>query len=101
MENNKELAQKTPKESIQEPIELVKEVEKELSDYRRPFEKSWREYDNAYYGKQHKTGESKKTVKNHVFKIIEGEVPILTDSMPGTQVTSNTEAKQPDADNLN
>jgi hypothetical protein len=90
-----------PAEEQQAPLELVKEVQKELADYRSQFEKSWREYDDAYYGKQHKTGEDKKTVKNHVFKIIEGEVPILTDSMPGTQITSNIEAKQADADNLN
>lgn len=83
------------------PYDIVKEVKKELSEYRRPFEKDWREQDNAYYGKQHKTGEDKKTVKNHIFKIIEGEIPILTDSMPGTQVTANTEKKQADADILN
>lgn len=83
-----------------EPIELVKEVQKELAEYRQPFEKEWREYDNAYYGKQHKTGESKKSVKNHIFKIIEGEVPILTDSMPGTQVDAELEQKQADAEIL-
>lgn len=82
-------------------IELVREVDKELSEYRKQYEKDWREYDDAYYGKQHKTGESKKTVKNHIFKIIEGEVPILTDSMPGTQVTADLQDKQVDADNLN
>lgn len=83
-----------------EPIELVREIHKELSEYRKPFEKEWREYDDAYYGKQHKSGEEKKTVKNHIFKIIEGEVPILTDSMPGTQVDAELAEKQPDADTL-
>lgn len=87
-------------ESSKEALNVVKEVQKELSDYRRPFEKPWREQDDAYYGKQHKTGEEKKTVKNHIFKIIEGEVPILTDSMPGTVVTSSLEEKQGHADNL-
>lgn len=81
--------------------EVIKEVKEELGAYRRPFEKEWKEYDDAFYGKQHKTGENKKTVKNHIFKIIEGEVPILTDSMPGTQVTASTEAQQEDADILN
>jgi hypothetical protein len=90
-----------PEVDVKEPLELVKEVQKELADYRRPFEKEWREYDNAYYGKQHKTGESKKSVKNHIFKIIEGEVPILTDSMPGTQVDAELADKQVDADVLN
>jgi hypothetical protein len=98
MENSK------PKSEVDlktDAIELVSEVKKELADYRSQFEKDWREYDDAYYGKQHKTGESKKTVKNHVFKIIEGEVPILTDSMPGTQVDAETAEKQVEAETLN
>jgi len=82
-------------------LDLVKKTKVELSAYRKSFEKNWKVFDNAYYGKQHKTGESKKTVKNHIFKIIEVEVPILTDSMPGTQVTAHTEESQEDADNLN
>jgi hypothetical protein len=97
-------AQKSPVSSNsekKEPIELVKEVKKELSDYREPYEKEWRESDNAYYGKQHKTGEGVKPVKNHIFKIIEGEVPILTDSMPGTQVDADVAEKQVDAEILN
>jgi hypothetical protein len=82
-------------------IELVREVDKELDEYQAPFRKPWREQDNAYYGKQHKTGEDKKTVKNHIFKIIEGEVPILTDSQCGTQVNAENQARQGDADILN
>jgi len=97
---NKDTEQ-SQKELQQEPLELIKEVKKELSDYRKPYEKGWREEDNAYYGKQHKTGEEVKTVKNHIFKIIEGSVPILTDSNPGTQVTASIEEKQADADILN
>ena len=92
---------KAKKPSGPSAIELAKKTRKELANYRKPFESSWRTYDNAYYGKQHKTGEDKKTVKNHIFKIIEGEVPILTDSMPGTQVTATIEEKQEDADILN
>lgn len=92
MENTKE---KKP------ALELVNEAKDELVSYRKQFEKEWRELDDAYYGKQHKTGEGKKTVKNHIFKVIEGEVPILTDSMPGTQVTANISKKQEDADILN
>lgn len=87
--------------NAKEPIELVKETHQELKKYREQFEKDWRDYDNAYYGKQHKTGESKKSVKNQIFKIIEGEVPILTDSMPGTQVDAELADKQADAEILN
>lgn len=82
-------------------LEIVNEVKKELAEYREQFEKEWREFDDAYYGKQHKTGENVKSVKNHIFKIIEGEVPILTDSMPGTQVDAETASKQAEAEILN
>lgn len=81
-------------------LEVVKETKKELAAYRKDFEAQWKEFDDAYYGKQHKTGEGVKTVKNHIFKIIEQEIPVLTDSMPGTQVTASNEAMQPAADNL-
>jgi hypothetical protein len=100
MENNSQAFDKNAPEKS-DALAVVKEVDKELSDYRKQYEKDWNDYDNAYYGKQHKTGEDKKTVKNHIFKIVEGEVPILTDSMPGTQVTASLQDKQVDADNLN
>lgn len=95
MEKDQEDAKKS------DALEVVEEVRKELSGYRVQFEKDWREYDDAYYGKQHKTSEEKKPVKNHIFKIIEGEVPILTDSMPGTQVDAEIAEKQHEADVLN
>lgn len=101
MENSeKELPENKFNDSDKEALELVKEVKKELSEYRSEFDKQWKVFDDAYYGKQHKTGEGIKTVKNHIFKIIEGEIPILTDSMPGTQVTASREEMQPAADNL-
>lgn len=85
------------KESSREVLKIVKEVKDELSAYRAPLEKNWIEYENFYYGKHHKTGEDKKTVKNHVFKIIEGEVPILTDTVHGTSVLATSEDRQDDA----
>lgn len=84
-------------DSDQETIELIKEVKQELKDYRKQFDKYWDQYDDAYYGKQHKTGEGQKTVKNHIFKIIESEVPILTDSMPGVSLLAEQEDRQDDA----
>lgn len=96
-----EIKNKTQMKPEKSPIDLVKEVKKELGQYRSPFEKDWKVYDDAYYGKQHKTGEEVKTVKNHIFKIIEGEVPILTDSMPGVSVTANIAEKQSGAEMLN
>lgn len=104
MKENEDVANsevKEDKSSKDSVLKLVRKTKTELKAYRKPFEADWKIYDNAYYGKQHKTGEDKKTVKNHIFKIIEGEVPILTDSMPGTQVTASREEKQEDADILN
>lgn len=92
-QNNKE----STKEST---LKTLKEVKTELSKYRKQFESDWKEYDDAYYGKQHKTGETIKTVKNHVFRIIESEVPVLSDSMPGTLITATNSAKQEAAENL-
>lgn len=88
-------------EKIKTPIELVGKVKSENSEYRKQFEAEWDEFDNAYYGKQHRTGEDRKTVKNQIFKVIEGEVPILTDSMPGTNITAHSEERQEQANILN
>jgi hypothetical protein len=82
---------------IEDALKLVREVKKETAEFRKQFEKDWKEQDNFYYGKHHKTGEQHKTVKNHIFKIIEGEVPILTDSMPGVTILSDDENRQDDA----
>lgn len=82
-------------------IKIVKDTKKELSDYRKPQEKDWKEYDDSYYGKQNKHGNDEiKTVKNHVFKIIEGEIPLLTDSLSSTSLTATKENKQAAADML-
>lgn len=78
-------------------LELVREVKEETAKYRKQFEPAWKEYEDFYYGKHHKTGEDKKTTKNHLFKIIEGEVPILTDSIPGTTILADREDRQDDA----
>lgn len=88
------------KKSDDSVIKFVNEIESELKTYRKTFEADWKQFDDAYYGKQHKTGENVKTVKNHVFKIIETEVPVLTDSMPGTLFTATTQEKQYAADVL-
>jgi hypothetical protein len=88
------------KTNAEEALKIVRETKKELAAYRKPFEADWKKYDDAYYGKQHKTGEDIKTVKNHIFKIIEGEIPLLTDSMPSTQITASREDKQQTAEIL-
>jgi len=98
--NDSEKEGKTQKEKETKSLERSKKVEQELANYRRPFEAAWKDYDNAYYGKQHRTSNDKKRVKNHIFKIIESEVPILTDSEAATSVQANTEDQQDTAQNL-
>lgn len=100
MENIKENPVSVDPINNEDALEIIKDVKKELADYRKPLEKDWKAYDDAYYGKQNKTGEDVKTVKNHIFKIIEGEIPLLTDSLPTTQLTANRDDKQEIADNL-
>lgn len=100
IENEKEKNDDISKASNEESLKLIKETKKELAEYRKDFEKSWKIYDDAYYNKQHKTGENVKTVKNFIFKIIESEVPVLTDSMAATAITASTESNQEAANNL-
>ena len=103
MENKEESLEKTSKDETQgsnEALQKAREIKKELQDYRNEFDKMWKIYDDAYYGKQHKTGEGIKTVKNHIFKIIDSQVATLTDTMPSTQVTASREDKQESADIL-
>ena len=88
------ISQKNDEQAV---LKLVQEVKEETGKYREQFEKGWKEGEDFYYGKQHKTGENLKTTKNHLFKIIEGEVPILSDSMAGTTILSDREDRQDDA----
>jgi hypothetical protein len=91
---------KEKKSDDQDALKERNEAKKELKAYREQFEGDWKKYDDAYYGKQHKTGETSKPVKNHIFRIIENEVPILTDSMAGTNLTASQAQKQQAADML-
>jgi hypothetical protein len=90
MENNNE----------ESTLKIIKEVKSELSEYRKPFESDWNKYDNAYYGKQHKTGDDVKTTKNHIFKLVETEIPMLTDGMAIPTFTAKRQDKQAPADIL-
>ena len=79
---------------------LTGKIEKELKKYQKQFRSDWRDFENAYYGKQHKTGDAVKQTKNHVFRIIETQVPVITDSMPSTLFTATRNDKQLGADML-
>lgn len=81
-------------------VALSEKIKKECKKYRNQFSSEWKEFDDSYYGKQHKTGEKHKTVKNMLFKIIEQELPVLTDSMPSTLITALKAPDQVQADIL-
>lgn len=68
-----------------EIIERIDKLYKEAKKYREQFEPSWKEEDRFYSGKHWRFAE-KRPLKNWCFSIVEGELPILTDSRPATDV---------------
>lgn len=70
---------------MQEVLKLVERKFNESAEYRKQFEEKWKEYERFYNGKQWQYNE-RRPVKNFIFSIIEGEVPILTDSRPSVDV---------------
>jgi len=69
---------------------------KEARRYRNVFKHEWEESERFYDGR-HWERTNRKPVKNFVFTIIEGEVPILTDSRPSTDIVPNEQEEQEDA----
>lgn len=63
----------------------------ESANARQKKEQKWEELERFYRGKHWQYNE-KRPVKNFIFSIIEGEIPVLTDSMPASDVV----AKEPD-----
>lgn len=55
----------------------------------------------AYYDGDQWQGDPDKPVKNIIFTIVEGEVPILTDAIPGVDVIALDDAREEDAKMLN
>ena len=100
MEKPNEKKNLTPEERTVASLALSDKVKRECKRYRKQFESEWKDYDDAYYGKQHKTGEKHKTVKNELFRIIEQELPVLTDSMPSTLLTAKKSIQQQATDIL-
>jgi hypothetical protein len=79
------------KDSSDDALECVKKVHTSLQKYRDQFAREWREFERAYYGAIWDNTSKYKPFENRVFEIIEGEVPILTDSMPSTVVNTTDE----------
>lgn len=86
-------------EKIDDIIAQTEDLKKEAAEYRAQFETKWREQERFYYGLQWKYNEQR-PVKNHIFSIVETEIPILTDSMPGASFLPNEEENTQDAEML-
>jgi len=84
------------KEEKEDPAKKVDKLLKEGAKYRKQFEKGWKEAEDFYNGNQWPIQEPRPT-KNFVFTIVEAEVPVLTDSLPSTDVIAYEEEKQDDA----
>ncbi len=81
-------------------LKLVKKVKSSLKNYRDNFSKLWKEEEEAYFGKIWKRSRGTRPYENHVFQVIESEVPILTDSFPAPSVSVKEEALLPQGENL-
>lgn len=83
-------------ESVEhEQMELCKKVDgyfKESAGYKKAFEQEWKEYERFYDGKQWQFSDGVRPVKNHVFKVIEGQLPLLADAQPSVDIVP-TEAE--------
>lgn len=95
-----EIKAPTNEEGDKKTLDLVSKTKKNLSKYRKQFEKNWKEEEDAYHGKIWKHQDGYRPYENHVFQIIEGEVPILTDSYPGTTVKVTDPQLKEQAKNL-
>lgn len=74
-----------------ETVKLINKHFEEASNYRKSFEPEWEECEDFYANKHWK--DSNKTFKNLIFPLIEQEMSILTDSMPGTDVLASRPEK--------
>lgn len=71
------------------PSEIVESVKSDLKRYRDNFDGNRKQEERAYHGDIWKDSDGYRPYENHVFSIIETEVPILTDSMPSATVEVN------------
>lgn len=66
-------------------VQIVDKYFSESAGYRKTFETDWKEYDRFAEGEQWAYSE-KRPVKNHVRRIIEGQLPLLTSARPSVDV---------------
>jgi len=79
-----------------EIIVKIDKLYKEAKDYRKQFESKWKEEQRFYMGKQWKFAD-KRPVKNWCFTLVEGELPILTDSRPASDIIPYQQEETEDA----
>lgn len=84
------------KQTEENPVKLVHKYLAEAKKYRKPFEKQWEEGERFYNGKNWRQ-DVQRPVKNIIFKIVETEVPIITDSRPGVSVVASKQEREEDA----
>jgi len=87
------------KENAVEKPEVIAKIDKlycEAKEYRAQFESKWKEEQRFYMGKQWKFTD-RRPVKNWCFTIVEGELPILTDSRPASDVIPYQQEQMEDA----
>lgn len=91
---------KSKDEGVKSSLDKRNSVFTSLKKYRKQFEANWKEEEKAYYGDLWKNSNENRPYENHVFKTIEAQVPILTDSMPAPAVRVNDPAYLEQASNL-
>lgn len=87
-------------EMVKKSLDKRNSIFTALKKYRKQFEPNWKEEQRAYYGDLWKNSNENRPYENHVFKTIEAQVPILTDSMPAPAVRVNDPAYVEQAKNL-
>jgi hypothetical protein len=81
-----------PQEAETEAIKLVDKFFNEAKLYRATKEEEWNECEEFYNGKHWK--DKNRSHKNLIFPLVEQEIAILTDSMPGTDVLSYKDGQE-------
>lgn len=93
MQENVEAVEETEDDELKKLNKKLDGMYSEAKKYRDTLDPEIDEYERFYHKKHWPTG-TKKPVENIVFQVVETEVPILSDSMPGTEVISRDEDKE-------
>ena len=81
-------------------IQKLDRYAEEGKKYQKQFAPDWEECLRFYEGMHFKNRDPQKRPKNFIFQLIEGEVPLLMDPMPSTDVISKDDASNEQAEIL-